>query len=226
MAKAVINLQKESGGIVKISSADGTGVTEVTVPESGELVTKGYADGLNTSNVKLTGNQTIDGIKTFSSTITGNISGNAATVTNGVYITGYQTIAGVKTFSSNPMSTATQSTDVNSLTRKDYVDDLVATVSNTASQLQNGWFKDKRTGVMIVWGTASVTGGVLQTVWLPVSMPSYIASAMVTFGSGIADGNISVGATTNGVYPNYCIDVKVNGNAGVVFGVRYIAIGY
>lgn len=35
MTKAVINLQKESGGIVKISSVDGTGVTEVTIPESG-----------------------------------------------------------------------------------------------------------------------------------------------------------------------------------------------
>lgn len=44
MAKAVINLQKESGGIVKISSVDGTGVTELVVPESGELVTKEYAD--------------------------------------------------------------------------------------------------------------------------------------------------------------------------------------
>lgn len=48
MAKAVINLQKESGGIVKISPVDGTGVTEVTVPESGELVTKEYVDSLKT----------------------------------------------------------------------------------------------------------------------------------------------------------------------------------
>ena len=44
MAKAVINLQKESGGIVKISPVDGVGITEVTVPESGELVTKEYVD--------------------------------------------------------------------------------------------------------------------------------------------------------------------------------------
>ena len=40
MAKGVINLQKESGGITKISSVDGTKVTEVIVPESGELATK------------------------------------------------------------------------------------------------------------------------------------------------------------------------------------------
>lgn len=48
MAKAIINLQKESGGIVKISPVDGVGVTEVTVPESGELVTKEYVDSLKT----------------------------------------------------------------------------------------------------------------------------------------------------------------------------------
>lgn len=67
MAKAVINLQKESGGIVKISPVDGIGITEVTVPESGELVTKEYVDSLKTiasgtatfdattNNIKLTG---------------------------------------------------------------------------------------------------------------------------------------------------------------------------
>lgn len=53
---------------------------------------------LNTK-VSLSGNETIAGTKTFSSTISGNISGNAATVTNGVYTTGNQTIGGTKTFS-------------------------------------------------------------------------------------------------------------------------------
>jgi len=46
-----------------------------------------------------TGNETVAGTKTFSSTISGSISGNAGTVTNGVYTTGNQTIAGNKTFS-------------------------------------------------------------------------------------------------------------------------------
>ena len=39
MAAGIINLQKASGGITKISSVDGTGVTELVVPESGELAT-------------------------------------------------------------------------------------------------------------------------------------------------------------------------------------------
>jgi hypothetical protein len=82
---------------------------------------------LDSSNVKLTGNQSISGVKTFTGNIaanggvtgnltgnvagnvtgsvtgdvTGNVSGNAGTVTNGVYTTGTQTIGGSKTFSSS-----------------------------------------------------------------------------------------------------------------------------
>jgi len=44
--------------------------------------------------------QTITGAKTFSSTITGSVSGNAGTVTDGVYLSSSQTITGAKTFSS------------------------------------------------------------------------------------------------------------------------------
>jgi hypothetical protein len=42
----------------------------------------------DSSVVKLTGDQTIAGTKTFSSTITGSITGNAGTATNGVVTTG------------------------------------------------------------------------------------------------------------------------------------------
>lgn len=65
--------------------------------------------------LQLDGDQTIAGVKTFSSSVianaglvgnvtgnvTGNVSGNAGTVTNGVYTTGNQTIAGTKTFSAD-----------------------------------------------------------------------------------------------------------------------------
>ena len=57
--------------------------------------------GTVTNGVYTTGNQTIAGTKTFSSSIAGSITGNAETVTNGVYTVGNQTIGGVKTFSSN-----------------------------------------------------------------------------------------------------------------------------
>lgn len=49
--------------------------------------------------VTISANQTIDGIKTFTNPISGNISGNANTVTDGVYLSANQTISGIKTFS-------------------------------------------------------------------------------------------------------------------------------
>lgn len=52
----------------------------------GNHAVAGYA--ADSAVVHNTGNETIAGVKTFSSTITGSISGNAGTVTNGVYTTG------------------------------------------------------------------------------------------------------------------------------------------
>lgn len=52
----------------------------------GNHASAGYA--ADNAVVKLTGDQTIGGTKTFSSTITGSISGNAGTATNGVVTTG------------------------------------------------------------------------------------------------------------------------------------------
>jgi hypothetical protein len=52
----------------------------------GNHASAGYA--ADSAVVKLTGDQTVAGIKTFSSTIVGSINGNAATATNGVVTTG------------------------------------------------------------------------------------------------------------------------------------------
>lgn len=200
--------------------------------------------------VRASGNQTVYDVKTFNLPIVGSITGNSGSATkletarkiNGVEfdgsanitvvddtavkLTGNQTIDGVKTFSSNPISTAAQSTAVNALTRKDYVDNLVTAVSNTAYQVLNGWYKDTKTGVMIQWGHAAVYGGgTRQTVWLPVAMTNAITAIIVTFGVEIENGSMSVGADPNPTYPNFAFDVKGNG-MGSSTGIRYIAIGY
>ena len=44
MAAGVINLQKASGGVTKITSTDGVGTTNLVVPESGVLATTVYVD--------------------------------------------------------------------------------------------------------------------------------------------------------------------------------------
>lgn len=53
MAKAVINLQKESGGIVKISPVDGIGNTELILPESGIVATEAYVDANSSKSVSI-----------------------------------------------------------------------------------------------------------------------------------------------------------------------------
>lgn len=60
----------------------------VTLTSTDVNTALGYTAASDSAVVKLTGNQTVAGIKTFSSTISGSISGNAATVTNGVVTTG------------------------------------------------------------------------------------------------------------------------------------------
>lgn len=102
-----------------VSNANGKmSASSVTATELGYLsgVTSSIQTQINNkaadnSVVHTSGNETISGTKTFSSTISGSISGNAATVTNGVYTSGNQTIAGTKTFSSSPVIPTPTSTD-------------------------------------------------------------------------------------------------------------------
>ena len=60
--------------------------------------------------------------------------------------------------------------EVDSLTRKDYVDNLVATVTNTANKSPNGWFKDEKTGLIIQWGSIAI-GDIVDANYHPVNFP-------------------------------------------------------
>jgi hypothetical protein len=95
---------------LKVNGSINTTVSTNTVNASvsGQL-TLPSTTVINSSNdvVDTTNNQTISGTKTFSSTITGSVSGNAGTVTDGVYLSTAQTITGAKTFSNNITLTST-----------------------------------------------------------------------------------------------------------------------
>ena len=124
----------------------------------------------NNAVVHLTGNETITGAKTFSSTISGNINGNAATVTNGVYTTGNQTIGGTKTFSAVAYGTAS-----------DVAGSIVTTVHK--SKAQNGYFQFGN-GLIVQWGRVTASGRAL-TITLPKafsSATSYSISAITNNG--------------------------------------------
>ena len=96
-----------------------------------------------TNGVYTTGNQTIAGTKTFSSTISGSIDGNSTTVTNGVYTTGVQTVAGAKTFSS------------------------AVTIGNytlpTAAGTQGQVLKYPASGSTLTWGSSGSGGSSIDT---------------------------------------------------------------
>jgi Repeat of unknown function (DUF5907) len=75
-------------GLTSYTSGGALYTTSTTAITSGTLPISAGGTGSTTQNfVDLTTAQTIAGAKTFSSTIVGSISGNAATVTNGVYTT-------------------------------------------------------------------------------------------------------------------------------------------
>lgn len=103
-------LVSNSSGKVAVSNTTSTELGYVHGVTSA-IQTQINAKAADNAVVKLTGNQTIAGTKTFSSTIAGSINGNAATVTNGVYTTGNQTIGGTKTFSSSPLVPTASSSD-------------------------------------------------------------------------------------------------------------------
>lgn len=94
-----------TGVLGPASSGGGTwGTITGTLSDQTDLQTA--LDG----KVNDTGNETIAGVKTFSSTITGSISGNAATVTTNANLTGHVTSTGnaavLGSFSSSNLSTA------------------------------------------------------------------------------------------------------------------------
>lgn len=188
-----------------------TGVATPTL--TGDATNKGYVDTLDGQNVKVTGNQTIAGTKTFSSTITGSISGNAGTVTNGVYTTGNQTIGGVKIFSSVAYGQA--SDDSNS---------LLSTVAK--SKANSGYFK-LGNGLIVQWG--GVFGGAYPTAqWVTLPTPFTTTDYAV---SVIPTGN-GLNYTQTGFIPNILyttgFDVVTGFNGGDARSLqcRWIAIGY
>lgn len=110
-----------SGNLTVTGTSGFTGAVTVPAPSTGSHpTTKTYVDGLDAADVKLTGAQTVAGVKTFSSLPTIPATPSASTdaaskgYTDGldaanVKLTGAQTVAGIKTFSSLPVVPLTPS---------------------------------------------------------------------------------------------------------------------
>jgi hypothetical protein len=139
---------------------------------------------VDTTAVKLTTNQTISDIKTFTSTIVGSISGNAGTVTNGVYNTGNQSIDGVKTFTST----------------------IVGSVSGNAGAVTNGVYTVgdqtiagiKTFTSTIVGSVSGNSGTVTNGVYIVGNQSIDGVKTFTSVINGSVSGNC--GSVTNGVY--------------------------
>lgn len=106
------------------------------------------ANSASNTSVKLTGAQTVAGVKTFSSIPLGPASNPttdnqltrkafvdssiSSAIGTAVLLTGNQTVAGTKTFSTIPVAPAADPTTANQLTRKGYVDSSISTAIGTA----------------------------------------------------------------------------------------------
>jgi hypothetical protein len=167
-----------------ISTGDGlSGGGDLTVDRS---------IALDSTVVRTSGNQTITGIKSFANTITGNISGNAGTVTNGVYTTGDQTIGGIKTFSNTIVGNITGSAgsvDGAVYTTGDQTISGIKTFSNTIVGNING---------NATTASASTTATRLQTA-RNINGTSFNGTASITTTQWGASRNITIGSTTRSV---------------------------
>jgi uncharacterized protein YlzI (FlbEa/FlbD family) len=156
--------------------------------DKGSVLTHNEVDDnfvyVDTTAVKLTGNQTIAGIKTFSSTMIGSISGNAGTVTNGVYIVGNQTIDGIKTFTSTVVGSISGNSE---------------TVTNGVYTINNQTIGGTKTFSSTIVGSVS---GNSETVTNGVYLVGNQTIAGVKTFSSTITGSISgnCGTVTNGVY--------------------------
>ena len=164
-------------------------LTNVGLPTlSGDAATKGYVDGLiptNSTFVDLTSSQTIGGTKTFSSTIAGSISGNAATVTTIPTLSGDVTNTGNSTTVVGVRNVAVSAT---APTGSGQV--LTTTGTSTAAwQTPASGFADPTTtkGDIIVHGSSSTTR-------LGIGSNTQVLTADSTAANGLAWENITGGS--------------------------------
>ena len=203
------NANTVTNGIYTTSSV--TELSDISSSGSGSIITNtertklnsieenaDVTDSTNVYNagaVMTTGNysQTITGTKTFSDTITGSITGNAGSVTNGVYTSGDQTINGIKTF------TQTIQGDIsgNSATSSGILGTLSITQGGTgATSLNNLIILGTHTNgnyvsTITVGNDLSTTGTNIENSNHTISLNSNISSVETIYNSNLIIGNNS-----------------------------------
>ena len=178
------------------------------------------------NSVQLTGNQTVEGTKTFSSQIVasggvqGDVTGNAGTVTNGVYTTGDQTIGGTKTFSVRPVvGTAAEKTSDTSAASMAAVDQLRSLTTPTTAGTGTLVVED-RAAMVLATGTITVPASVFASKDVVNIYNNSAAAITVAQGAGLTlrlAGQTSTGDRTLAAYGLVTI-VFVSATEAVISG--------
>jgi hypothetical protein len=169
------NVTSIAGGVITNAMLANGAVANLSGTNTGDQLNITGNAGTVTNGVYTTGDQTIGGIKTFSSPIVGSITGNAATVTTNANLTGVVTSVG------NVTSIA-----AGAITNTMLANGAVANLSgiNTGDQTD------------ITGNAATVTNGVYTTGDQTIGGIKTFSSPIV----GAITGN--AGTVTNGVYTN------------------------
>ena len=203
-----------SNGVYTTSSV--TALNDVTSVGSGAIITaaersklnaiEALADVTDAANVAAagavmnTGNETIDGIKTFTSTIVGDINGNAGTVTNGVYTTSSVTaLSDVTDVGSGAIITAAERTKLTNIEVAADVTDATnvaaaGAVMNTGDETIAGAKTFSSTIVGSVSGSAgtATTAGTVTTAAQPAITSVGTLTGLTVGGNTTIDQNLTV----------------------------------
>ncbi len=154
---------------------------------------KAYVDTQVATAVHLTGNETVAGVKTFTSspivptpTTDYQASTKKYVDDNAVFLTGDQTVAGIKTFSSFPITPSSAPTTDYQIANKKYVDDTAFAGAPDASNVAKG-VSEEATEAEVRAGTA--TGGTGAKLFVPASLGIYLINptgSIVMYGGGSA----------------------------------------
>ena len=186
---------------------DTLGELATALQENEEVTTalnKAIGDKANASEVvKLSGNQTIAGTKTFSSTISGSVSGNAGTATK---------LASAKTITLDGDATGSVSFDgsenktLTVTVKDDSHNHVIANVDGLQAALDDK--ADKENGIFFVDGTGTEAG-----VWLGThtGITEYYKGLTIAYKIGIA--GVSGGSTLNINNLGAAAVVRNNGSA-------------
>lgn len=109
--------------------------------------------------------------------------------------------------------------------RLDAYDTSLAEMMNEANKTDNGWWKDKKTGLIFQWGRASqsTASDLRATVTFPIAFPVKMSSIIPCGIATTANDNYWMRSETD--YKTYCIFRK-NGNPGIIDEFHWMAVGY